>query len=143
MAYAKETKVSVGQTRTEIDHLLQRHGAKSTAFMFSATRAIVVFELGNRHIKFDLPLPPVDDRKSEQKVRSLWRGLLLCIKAKLESVESRIESFDEAFLAHVVMPDGGTVYEHTRATITQVYADGQMKPLLPPPTKEHAHGKAS
>jgi len=133
MAYAKRTEVPVGQTRTEIDTMLQKHGAKSVAFMFSATRAIVVFELRDRRIKFDLPLPSADEKGYEQRTRSRWRALLLCIKAKLESAESNIETFDEAFLAQTVMPDGQTVYEHTLPTIKQVYADGQMKPLLPPP----------
>ena len=135
MAYAKRTEVPVGQTRTEIDKLLQTHKATSVAFMFSVTRAIVLFELGGRRIKFDLPLPSVDEKGFEQRTRSRWRALLLCIKAKLESVESKIETFDEAFLAQTVMPDGQTVYEHTLPTIKQVYSTGQMRPLLPPPPR--------
>lgn len=140
MVYAAKTEVPVQRTRAEIETLLARHGATHFAIMVSPDRAIVVFELANRRVRFDLPLPKGDDRRSEQVLRSRWRGLLLCIKAKLESVESKIETFEEAFLAHVVMPDGDTVYEHTRATIKQVYSDGQIKPLLPPPTKEAIHG---
>lgn len=62
-----------------------------------------------------------------------WRTLLLCLKAKLESVESGIETFEDAFLAQIVMPDGGTVAEHVRPRIAEAYAANTMQPLLPPP----------
>jgi hypothetical protein len=41
--------------------------------------------------------------------------LLLANKAKLSSVEDGIETFEDAFLAHIVMPDGTTVSQHVRA----------------------------
>ena len=41
-------------------------------------------------------------------MRQRWRALALCIKAKLEAVECGITSFEEEFLAHVVMPNGQT-----------------------------------
>ena len=137
MAYASRTEVPTAKTRMEIEQLLVKHGAKNFVFMHGDERALVIFELHDRRIKFALPLLRLDTRlkptRSEQFLRSRWRALLLCIKAKLEAVESRIETFEEAFLAHVVMPDGHTVYEHTQPTISQVYANGEMQPLLPPP----------
>jgi|RhiMethySRZTD1v2_1073278.scaffolds.fasta_scaffold39857_9 hypothetical protein len=133
MAYATETKVPVAKTRAEIERLLEKHGTKNFMSMLALDRAVIIFELKERRIRFDLPLPKGSARGDEQRTRSLWRALLLCIKAKLESVESKIETFDEAFLAQTVMPDGKTVYEHTAPTIKQVYASGEMRPLLPPP----------
>jgi hypothetical protein len=65
--------------------------------------------------------------------RERWRALLLCVKAKLESVSSKIETFEEAFLAHVVMPDGRTVHEHTAPRIAEIAKGGELKPLLPGP----------
>jgi hypothetical protein len=59
--------------------------------------------------------------------------LLLCIKAKLESVEAKIETFEEAFLAHVVLPDGETVGEHALPAVAAIYKGGQLRPLLPAP----------
>jgi hypothetical protein len=38
--------------------------------------------------------------------------LALSIKAKLECVETEIESFETAFMPYVVLPDGKTVAEH-------------------------------
>lgn len=131
--YAQHTKVPVEQTKAEIERTLTRYGADRFAYYTEIDRAIVMFEAKDRRIKFDLPLPTED--KDGKLRRQKWRALLLCIKAKLESVESNIESFDEAFLAHVVMPDGKTVGEHTRVRIEQAYKGGEMRPLLPPPSK--------
>jgi hypothetical protein len=94
-------------------------------------RAIIVFEAHERRVRFDLQVPTAE--KDGQQRRQRWRALLLCIKAKLESVESKIESFEEAFLAHVVMPDGVTVGTHTKGMIGTAYKTGQMVPLLPAP----------
>jgi hypothetical protein len=58
---------------------------------------------------------------------------LLCIKAKLEAVEAKIETFEEAFLAHVVLPDGKTVGEHALPAVAAIYKGGQLSPLLPAP----------
>jgi hypothetical protein len=44
-------------------------------------------------------LPAGESKKDAQARRQKWRALSLCIKAKLERVESKIETFEEAFLA--------------------------------------------
>jgi hypothetical protein len=151
MAYAQKTEVPVVKTEAEIKAMLKKHGATSTAFAESEDRAVIMFHMYDRHITFRLPLParngrefmndgrgnPRSDVKRyeawEQACRSRWRGLLLCIKAKLESVETGIETFEDAFLAHIQMPDGMTVGEHTRPLIAATYAGHPMQPLLPPP----------
>lgn len=133
MAFAEKTKVSVDQTRTEIERTLTRYGADRFAYFSEASHATIVFEAQRRRIRFDLPIPEGADDKSAQARRQRWRALLLCIKAKLESVESKIETFEAAFLAHVVLPDGSTVGMHTHKTIEQAYSSGSMVPLLPGP----------
>jgi hypothetical protein len=133
MAYAQRTTVSVDQTRAEIEKTLKRYGAEKFAYMAEGGRAIIVFEANSRRIRFDLPLPEGEREKDQQGRRQRWRALLLCIKAKLESVESKIETFEEAFLAHVVMPDGNTVGQHTAPLIARSYESGQIVALLPPP----------
>lgn len=130
MAYAESTKVPVMQTKSEIDQLLRKYKATATAVFEEETRAAIAFQMKDRRIMFHLPL---DKRDNEQKRRSRWRGLLLCIKAKLESVDAGIESFEDAFLAHVMMPDGLTVGQHTRPVIEKSYKSGEMQPLLPGP----------
>lgn len=133
MTYASKTKVPIDQTRSEIERTLTRYGANRFAYFTETGRAIIVFEAHDRRIKFDLPLPTESSERDNQARRQKWRALLLCIKAKLESVESKIETFEEAFLAHVVMPDGKTVAEHTTPRIAQAYSGGEVQALLPPP----------
>lgn len=139
MAYASRTEVPVDKTRMEIERTLTRYGAKSFAYFGSDERAVIVFEASDRRIRFDLPLPPLGKGGSDQHRRARWRGLLLCIKAKLEAVEAGIETFEEAFLAHVMMPDGATVGEHAIHRIAAAYKGEAMPSLLPPPKKEPAH----
>ena len=131
MAYASRTEVTVDRSRAEIEKTLKRYGADRFAYFTETDRAIIVFEARDRRIRFDLPLGKI----SEQLTMTRWRALLLCIKAKLESVDSKIETFEEAFLAHVVLPDGMTVMQHTRDRIESAYKGGEMQALLPAPKK--------
>lgn len=153
MAYAATTNVAVSKTKGEIDGLLRKHRASGFGVFEESKRAILVFEMAGRRIVFHLPLPNPDDKQFtmtgrgqrrsadvaiqawEQGCRSRWRALFLCIKAKLESIESGIESFEDAFLAHIQMPDGHSVSEHVRPRIAQAYETGTMQPLLPPPSR--------
>lgn len=156
MAYAATTNVAVSKTKGEIDGLLRKHRAGGFGIFEEATRAMLVFEMADRRIVFHLPLPNQMDKQFimtergktrtadaamaswEQACRSRWRALFLCIKAKLESIESGIESFEDAFLAHIQMPDGHSVSEHVRPRIAQAYESGSMQPLLPSPSKAGA-----
>jgi hypothetical protein len=108
-----------------------------------------MFEVANRRIQFVLPLPDPNDeqffriarryerrsaeaarQKWEQACRQRWRALALAIKAKLEVVESGIATFEEEFLAYVVMPDGQTVGQHVLPHVEKAYLTNQMPPLL-------------
>lgn len=152
MAYAKDTSVSVSKSEAEIKAVIRKYGAKSFASFETDLAAMIAFEMSGRRVVFKLPLP---DRSSkeftetpsgrwarsdkqaadawEQACRSRWRALLLSIKAKLESVEAGIETFEDAFLAHIQMPDGMSVSEHVRPRIATAYETGSMQPLLPGP----------
>jgi len=70
--------------------------------------------------------------------------LALVIKAKLEAIDSDISTFDDEFLAHIIMPNGRTVGEETRPLIAHAYATREMPALLPdystPTVKEYRHG---
>lgn len=152
--FAKDTDVSVAKSRNEIEGLIVRYGATSTAFMNGPDKSMVLFEANNRRICFTLPLPSRADREFtharanattfkarsadgaaaawEQACRQRWRALALIIKAKLEAVESGITTFEDEFLAHTVMPDGMTVAEHVKPRIAEAYAGGKMLALMPP-----------
>lgn len=154
MAYAEKTSVPVERSEAEIKAVIKRYGASSFASFESGTEAKIAFEMSGRRVVFRLPLPdpkaksftqtPTGKTRSigeaskahEQACRSRWRALLLSIKAKLESVEAGIETFEDAFLAHIQMPDGQTVSEHVKPRIQSAYAEGKMQPLLPGPAEK-------
>lgn len=154
MAYAKDTSVSVDKTEGEIKSIIRRYGATAFASMEGNGMAMIAFQMQERRITFKLPLPDPEAAEFkftpakrqarskqqqtaawEQACRSRWRSLFLCIKAKLESVEAGIETFEDAFMAHIQMPDGLTFSEHARPAIAHAYEHGNMPPLLPGPTR--------
>jgi len=133
MPYAEYTKVPVEKTKTDIEQILTRYGADRFAYFVETGKAIIVFEAHERRLRFDLPLQAGEKEKDQRRRREQWRALLLCIKAKLESVASSIETFEEAFLAHVVLPDGQTVHQHVSPRLDQIAKGGEMQALLPGP----------
>jgi hypothetical protein len=54
------------------------------------------------------------------------------IEAKFRSVETGIESFDAAFLAQLVLPNGHAIEEWATLQLGDLYLSGKMPPLLPP-----------
>jgi hypothetical protein len=57
--------------------------------------------------------------------------LLLVIKAKLESVENNIATFEEEFLAHIVLPNDKTVADYVVPQVAAMYQTGRMLALPP------------
>ena len=148
--YAQKTSVSSDRSRAEIESVLRRYKADSFAYGWTPHGAMVAFRCYERHVKFVLPLPDPQSREFthtptrkqrrtpdqqekeyEQAVRQRWRALALCIKAKLEAVESGIADFESEFLAHVLLPDGRTVGETVLPKVAEAYATGQVPSLLP------------
>jgi hypothetical protein len=157
VAYAANTSVPVEKSKGEIEKLLQQH--KCQKFMSGVDneshRATVQFQAHDRIIRFVLTLPDPRDpahkkiknsylqrsatgvtKLVEQLTRSRWRALLLVIKAKLEAVESGIATFEEEFLAQIVLPDDATVGQWVLPKIAEIYETGRM-----PPTNRQIEGE--
>jgi hypothetical protein len=144
--YAENTKVPVTQSRGEIERLLGKHKCTqfSTGVDHEQHRAVVQFKAHNRIIRFEIALPDEADKKYrqdrhgwartpggitnavEQASRQRWRALLLVIKAKLEAVENNIATFEEEFLAHIVLPNQQTVAAYVQPLIERAYQTGRM-----------------
>lgn len=145
--YAKGTSVPVARSREEIERLLTKYGADQLSSGWTEGKAVVMFRAQGRYIKIEMPLPPVGSPNTRSwerqkgvfystdaaaaETRRRWRAMLLYIKAKLESVESEIVSFEQAFMAHVLLPNRQTVGEFMAPQITQAYAGGDMPKALP------------
>lgn len=135
--YANETDVTVEKSKTQIEKLLTDF--KATAFMSAtaANKSMIAFEMAGRNVKFVIPLPSEQDfrtkHKYQQALRTRWRAMYLALRAKLEMAATGITTFEDEFLAHIVMPDGQTVGEMTRPRIAQAYDSGEVRPLLEGP----------
>lgn len=147
--FATQTTVSSERSRAEIESILRRYGATSFAYVSEPERAIIAFQANGRRVKFTLPMPDPTSRAFthtqgrhsprsaqqahqawEQACRQRWRALVLCVKAKLEAVESGITTFESEFMAHIMLPDGRTVGEHATPMIERAYATGSTPPML-------------
>lgn len=141
MAYAATTSVAFEKSVSEIVTLVRKAGAQQIGQMEDTDWFTVGFKLEDRAIKFTITFPSLDDMpkyngrqqflttaqrqdRLDQAKRQRGRALLLVIKAKLEAVESHIETVEEAFLAHIVLADGRTVYERAKEQIALEYRDG-------------------
>lgn len=148
--YAAQTEVTSDRSRNEIERTLQRYGADQFFYGWQDGGATLGFRMQSRRVQFILPLPDRNadeyrftpsrsyersqkdwDAAYEQAIRQKWRALALVVKAKLEAVESGITSFEEEFLAHIVLPNGQRVGAFMVPQIATAYETGAMPPLLP------------
>jgi hypothetical protein len=147
--FAEGTEVPVEKSRAEIEKILIRYGADQFMSGWREGAAMIAFRAKGRHLKFFLPLAAVTDEEFrrdgrgsvrgpqqrqaawEQSCRERWRALCLCIKAKLEAVETGISTFESEFMANIVLPNGQTMGEHAAPLIAKAYETGDMPLLLP------------
>jgi hypothetical protein len=123
MPYARRTRVPIDQSRLEIERVCRKYGATEFGSGWREDSASVSFVAQGRMVRFIVPMPKNND--TEQRRR--WRCLLLGIKAKMECVATKIETFEQAFLAHIVVPGSNrTVYEELTGP------DSKMKLLEAP-----------
>ncbi len=145
--YAEGTSVPVPKTRAEIEMLLERYGA--TGFMSGKRghEAMVGFQVRGLDVLMRLHIPDerhpriVKDRggngrtplqremamKAEE--RRLWRCLLILIKAKFESVDSEITTFEVEFLPYIMI--GGQTVGEALAPKLEAARDEGALPGLP------------
>lgn len=147
--FAKGTSTSVEKTFSEIRALLKKYDATNFAIIEDDERFGIAFQRDNRRVRFVVPLPSRDDArvvtgnqyrqykgaysesKHEQLIRERWRAAFLVIKAKLESVNSGIETFDEAFMGQLVLASGQTMAEWATPQMDMLMDSDNMPPLLP------------
>jgi hypothetical protein len=125
MAYGLYTKVPFERTTAEIIALLKKAGADRIGQAEEPGRFAVQCFLNGRLLRFAVDVP-----EEPQPRRQRGRALLLVIKAKLESTESGVETFEQAFLANVVMPDGQTIADKAVPLIAEAYASGKTPQLM-------------
>lgn len=151
MSFAEKTEVPIVRSKAEIEGMLTRYGADQFVSGWADNQTKIQFRAKDRYVRFSMTLPRPDEKRFtqdprcawrtrseqaaqksyDQELRRLWRALALVIKAKLEAVQSGITTFEDEFMAHIVMPDGKTVSEHARPMIESAYLSGKAVALLP------------
>lgn len=133
----------------EIERTLTRYGIVERAFIDGIGTASIQFRASDRLVRFVLQLPKPDEKQFamspggkrerteearqaawEQACRQRWRALCLAIKAKLEAVESGIATFEEEFLAYIVLPDNKTVAHHIKPRLAEAYTSKKVPVML-------------
>lgn len=147
--YAENTSVTSEASRSEIERTISRYGATSFAYGWENDRAVIGFRIDDRQVRFVLPMPNRNDREFthtptrgtprtptaaateyDKAVRQRWRALALVVKAKLEAVEAGIVTFDEEFLAHIVLPGGQTVHDTVMPQVARALETGVAPGML-------------
>lgn len=150
-----QTTVAVEKSQAEIRRLLARHGAQRFGFGEDsdgdARWAVLQFAAAGRAVRLRVPYKPVREgdvqakaRRSrtktaaevrfdahEQEARRIWRVIAWNLKARLVAVEEGVETFEEAFLAHLLDERTGmTIYE-SLVRDGGVQLDAPLHPELP------------
>lgn len=149
MRYAENTSVPVGKSQMELISILNRYRVQDHLIGQEDGTAFFAFRAANRQVKIFLPLPDRNAQEFqftpergyrrdetavqkawEQACRQRWRALTLYVKALLEAQQCGIVTFDEAFLAHIVLPDNRTAGQFLIPQIAQSYETHTMPMLM-------------
>lgn len=142
MAY-ETTSVSVDKSQAEIRKLLLDYGAERFLFGEDVRDGVrwVGIEFGHdgNVVRMSVPLKMPDEnplrekaRRAttrtfdqilseavEQEARRVWRVIFWSLKARMVAVEEQLETFEQAFLAHLVDPASNmTVWQALAPTVT-------------------------
>lgn len=141
MAY-ETTTVAVEKSQADIRKLLVEFDAAGFAFGEESDPdgvrwALVQFAHGHHRVRLRVPHKPPDKKRVSDKAwrartksreaivaemvaqeeRRIWRVLAWNLKARMVAVQEGVETFEEAFLAHLLDPvTGETVYEQLART---------------------------
>lgn len=157
--FAQDTEVPVERSRAEIERMLIKFGATRFGSQWDKQEATIAFEAQGARVRFRVPLPSADadefrmrragglstkmiERSDQERLslrdreeRRRWRCLALVIKAKIEAVESKVSTFTDEFMAHLILPNGETVTEWLKPQLAGQSHD--MPPMLPAPKGSH------
>ncbi len=130
--YIRGASVTCSASQAEIQAMLAAAGATGIQFASERGKTRITFRSGGRHFLLALPAASSDLPYAQEAARRGWRQLSALIRAKLDAVEAGITTFDEEFLAYMVMPGGATVFRAVAPGIAAAYAAaGPVPPAAP------------
>ena len=133
--------------------MLTRYGATGFRTASEGGRTAIAFSVGRHRFRFmydpSVPAQPAGagrpgaarnllqprstapgTRSEEEASRRYWHKLSMLIRAKLEAVAEGIASFDEEFLAYMVLPGGQTVLQNVGPGIARAYSTGTRTSIM-------------
>lgn len=142
MAY-ENTEVSVEKSQGDLRKLLTKYGADRFTFGESVDLedvrwAGVEFTHDGHLVRMVAPLKPPDEKwvrgkvqrarsktredfvaeHHEQEARRIWRVVFWSLKSRLVAIEEGVETFEQAFLAHLVDPASDrTLWQHIAPSV--------------------------
>lgn len=154
MAY-ESTSVPVERSQGEIRKLLAGHGAHRFAFgeetdSAGVRWAAVSFAHGGYAVRMRVPHKALDEQSlrskarrartqtyedfeaaaTEQEAKRIWRVMAWNLKVRLVAVHEGVETFEEAFLAHLLDERTGTTIYEQLARTGRVQLAAPLVPLL-------------
>lgn len=123
--YGSSSKRNPAERQQEIETMLVRYGAKKVQITCGVTSAVVLFKApesaGAHYVRIEVPMPAEGDVRFagregafDRATRQRWAATALIVKSKLEAVVAGIETFESAFLASILLPNGLTFQEWAR-----------------------------
>lgn len=113
----RETSVPAARSQEQLRQILRRAGADRimSGEVYTGERKAAGVEFNHRGllVRVVCPFVEVKGDVSDQEIRRVWRVLHWGIKARMEGIENGLETFEQAFLPHIVDPS-------TRMTIWQM-----------------------
>jgi len=155
MAYAVGTTVSLMNSLAELEKLVRKAGFSNFMQGVADDRIVAAFTgPEGRQVRFIVPtteigddllvkmrdmaraygcrVPKTHEEAFEQHRRQIGRALVLTVKAKIECIEAGIETFDDAFMSQLALPDGRTVGTMVKHELALAYNGGRQPPNLLP-----------
>ncbi len=152
--FAQSTTVTIEKSRADVERLLEKFGTTAFAYFRSELKEQVAFAYRKMAVRLDIPVPsPSDDtirltpaghdrapaeieKRWRAEHRRRWRCLFLVVKAKLVGIADGIETFEEAFLAHMVI-GGHTLGERIVPQLERARETGvlELPAMLSTPTQ--------
>ena len=123
--YGSSSKRTPEERAQEIEIMLAKYGAKKIQIVRGVSAAVILFQspasAGGHFVRIEVPLPSADDAQYAGRegsfiraARQRWACASLVVKSKLASIVAGIESFESAWLASILLPNGLTVSEWAR-----------------------------
>jgi len=144
--YVRGASITCAASRAEIQDMLTSHGATGFRCASRDGGTAIAFTAGHRRFRFAYTPPggektgtdsrmqprktPPGSRSPEEASRRYWHKLSLLIRAKLDAVDEGIATFEEEFLAYMLLPGGDTVLQGVQPGVTRAYAAGGRTGLL-------------